>query len=126
MEGSIVNQVEISGFADEKEAVRFRKKLKSFKSAFSLPSFKADEASWKIKENHSLVYLFLTEDSFPEEAIGSLAAENENLEIQHLLISPSGCGEMMHFHYRGKEVEKSEFSGEAVLMLGDLIKGGFQ
>lgn len=132
MEGTIVNQVEISGFEEEKSSEKFRKKLKSFKAVFNLKSydksfsFIAEEASWKMKENHSLVYLFLTEDSHPGEELSRLAALNPALEIQHLLISPSGCGEVLYRTYKGESVEEESYSGSLAHMLGDLIQGGFQ
>jgi len=126
LEGAIVNQVEISGFESEKESLRFRKKMKSFKSLFSLPGFTADEASFKMKEDFSLVYLFLTEDTYPEVEIKKLQSENPSLEIQHLVISPSDCGEMLHFHYGNGHDEVNSFHGAAINMLGDLIQGGFR
>ncbi|RQW05914.1 MAG: hypothetical protein EH225_04000 [Calditrichaeota bacterium] len=125
MEGTIVNQVEISGFESEKDSEKFRKKLKTLKSAFSLTGFRAEEASFKIKDDFSLVYLFLTEDEYPEKEIRHLQEENSTLEIQHLIISPTGCGEMLHFIYSKDGAEVTEYSGPAILMLGDLIQGGF-
>ncbi|MBB6478777.1 hypothetical protein [Spirochaeta isovalerica] len=125
MEGTIVNQVEISGFENEKDAEKFRKKLKSFKSLFTLPGFKAQDASFKLKDDFSLIYLFLTEDEYPEAEIKQLFEENDSLEIQHLVISPTGCGEMLHFFYSREGHETTEYSGPAILMLGDLIQGGF-
>lgn len=132
MDGSIVNQIEISGFSDAKESARMRKKLKTLKSVFNLSAvdkkigFTAQEASWKEKDDHSLVYLFLTEDSFPREEVRMFAELFGNLEIQHLAISPSGCGEMIHLVYSAGEVSETSYGGSVVHMLGDLIKGGFQ
>lgn len=125
MEGTVVNQLEISGFENEKDALKFIKKLKSLKSVFSIPGFKAEEASFKMKEDYSLIYLFLTEDGYPEKEIKTFNENNPTLQIQHLVISPTGCGEMIHYLYAGEEIEATEYSGPAILMLGDLIKGGF-
>jgi hypothetical protein len=126
LEGSILNQVEIAGFKSEKEAGAFRRKLKSLNSLFKVKGFKAEEASWKMKDDFSLVYLFITEDSYPREEIKSLIGDHGSLEVQHLVLSPSGCGEMIHHLYSSGTEEISEYSGPALLMLGDLIKGGFQ
>lgn len=133
MEGSIVNQVEITGFENQKESEKFRKKLKSLKSVFNLTkadkslTFIAEEASWKEKEDHSLVYLFLTDDSSPQKEILTLAEIYNNLRIQHLIISPSGEGEMIHFVYScGEIIEETHHKGALAHMLGDLIQGGFQ
>lgn len=125
MEGSIVNQIEISGFKTEKEAEKFKKKLKTLKTPFRITGFESEEASWKMKEDFSLVYLFITEDIYPLEQIKSFAFANKELEIQHLVLSPSGCGEMIHYSYSAGSEEITEYSGPALLMLGDLIKGGF-
>ena len=133
LEGSIVNQIEINGFSNEKEATEFSRKLKSSKTVFNLSkidktlNFAADEASWKMKDDYSLLYLFITEDSFPEEDIFSFAAMNENLNFQHLVISPSGTGLLIYISYSGgKQIERKEIPGGTALMLGDLIKGGYQ
>lgn len=132
MEGSIVNQIEITGFNDENDVKDLRKRLKSFKTPFSLHSldrtlnFKAEEASWKEKDNHSLVYLFLTEDSHPGEEISKMAKLFPDLEIRHLVISPSGCGEVILNIYHGSDTENHEYSGTLAKMLGDLVQGGFQ
>lgn len=132
MEGTIVNQIEISGFEDEKSSDKFRKKLKSLKSRFNLKSFdksmsfSAEEASWKSKEDHSLIYLFLTEDSHPDKEIARLAELNPLLEIQHLIISPAGCGEILLRQYKGETLKEETFSGSLAHMLGDLIQGGFR
>lgn len=132
LEGSIVNQIEISGFTDEKKAVKFRKKIKSIKSIFNLSridksiSFAAEEASWKLKDDFSLVYLFLTEDFYPEEEIAALSSSLEELSVRHLVLSPSGEGLVLYFHYgNGVLEEKTEVKGDAAHMLGDLVKGGF-
>jgi len=50
LEGSIVNQIEISGFKTEKEAEKFKKKLKTLKTPFRITGFESEEASWKMKE----------------------------------------------------------------------------
>jgi len=133
LEGSIVNQIEIRGFADNKEAVKFRKKIKSLKSVFDLSNidksldFTADECSWKMKDDFSLVYLFLTEDSFPEEMICSMAGKLETYHIQYMVIAPSGEGVIYHYSYsNGKLILKKEVKGNMAIMMGDLIKGGFQ
>jgi len=133
LEGSVVNQIEISGFENEKDSAKFRKKLKSLKSVFTLSkvdktlSFIAEEANWKMKEDYSLVYLFITEDSHPESEILSLAKLYSLLRIQHLVISPSEEGLMIHYLYsKGALIKKTEHSGAMVYMLGDLIKGGFE
>lgn len=132
MEGSVVNQIEIRGFSDENDSASFRKKLKSLKSKFNLPSldkslsFSAEEASWKEKEDHSLVFLFITEDSNPGSEIAKMACLYPNLEIDHLVIAPSGCGEVILTHYKGESEEHQEFGSELAQMLGDLIQGGFQ
>ena len=133
MEGSIVNQIEISGFSDEKEAQQFRKKIKSLKSNFNLKKissnidFIAEEASWKIKDDNSLVFLFITEDFSPENEIKNLSELLPNLKLQHLVISPSGSGLLKHLSYEnGELVYKNEVEGSLSQMLGDLIKGGFQ
>jgi len=133
LEGSIVNQIEISGFADNKEAEKFRKKIKSLKSVFNLSKisknidFIADECSWKMKDDFSLVYLFITEDSFPEEMIRAMAEKLENYNIQHLVIAPSGEGIIYHYTFTsGRLALKNEVKGNMAIMMGDLIKGGFQ
>lgn len=133
MEGSIINQVEISGFLTEKEAEIFRKKLKSLKSVFHLSKmdkslqFQAEDASWKLKEDFSLVYLFLTEDFYPGDEISSLSQLKNTLSIRHLIISPSGEGDIIFFQYdNGSLSDKTEVSGGTAQMMGDLVKGGFQ
>ena len=133
MEGSVVNQIEISGFIDDKESEKFRKKIKSLKSVFTLSkidksiNFTAEEASWKNKEKHNLVYLFLTEDSSPENELLEVSRLNRSLLIKHLMISPSGGGKLIFQSYsEGHQVERRLFEGPAVQMLGDLIKGGFK
>lgn len=133
MEGSIINQLEISGFSTEKESVKFRKTIKSLKSAFNLSKldktleFQAEEASWKMKDDFSLVYLFLTDDSYPEKDISSLAKMKENLSFRQLVISPSGEGDILYYHYEnGSLSEKKEMKGGAAQMFGDLVQGGFQ
>jgi hypothetical protein len=133
LEGSIVNQIELSGFDTEKESEKFRKKLKSLKSIFNLSkinkslSFIAEDASWKVKEDFSLVYLFLTEDTYPEKEIQALAGFYNELNIQHLVISPSGAGRIIHYDYTsGVLTGKIEQDGSIAHMLGDLIHGGFQ
>ncbi len=133
MEGSIINQVEISGFLTEKEAEKFRKKIKSFKSVFHLSKmdktlqFLPEEASWKMKEDFSLVYLFLTDDTYPEKEISSLSQVEKSLSIRHLIISPSGEGDIIFYDYEnGNLSEKKEVKGGTAQMLGDLVKGGFK
>lgn len=133
LKGSIVNQIKIKGFADQKDSDKFRKKIKSLKSIFHLSkidksiNFYADEASWKMKDDFSLIYLFLTEDSFPEEEISALSRLKKDLSISHLVIAPSEEGLMLYYHYENSELlEKTEVKGGTAHMLGDLIQGGFQ
>lgn len=133
MKGSIVNQVEISGFSEQKEVEIFRKKIKSLKSVFNLHKldkslhFQTEEASWKMKDDFSLIYLFLTEDSYPEEEITNVSRLNNQLTIKHLIISPSGEGNMIYFKYeQGVLSDKREVKGSVAHMLGDLVNGGFQ
>jgi hypothetical protein len=133
MEGSIVNQIEISGFSSKEESEKFRKKIKSIKSIFNLSkinkslSFAAIEGSLKIKDDFSLVYIFITENSFPEEEIQILAEEKKELNIQHMIIAPSEAGNVMYISYSyGELYERKEVVGGMAKMLGDLILGGFQ
>lgn len=133
MEGTIVNQVEISGFDSDKDAEKFRKKIKTLNSVFSLfkidkaIDFSAEEASWKNKEKHTIVYLFLTEDSSPEKELLEVTRLKRSLLIKHLMISPSGGGKLIFRSYSdGHQVEQNSLEGPAVQMLGDLIKGGFK
>jgi len=132
VEGSIINQIEISGFNNEKEAKKFQKRIKSFKSVFNLNkidksiNFLAEEASWKIKEDFSIVYLFITEETFPEDKICKLSKFLKNLNFEYLIISPSQIGHLIFLNYcKGLVLEKKEIFGKSVKMLGDLIKGGF-
>ncbi|MBI9096870.1 MAG: hypothetical protein JEY91_00260 [Spirochaetaceae bacterium] len=132
MEGTVVNQIEIKGFSDDKKSEKFRKQIKSLRSVFHLSQmdknldFAAADASWKKKDDHSLVYLFLTEGFSPESEICSLAELYPHLEIHHMIISPNGKGLLLYFRYSGGKLsEKTEQTGSVVHMLGDLIKGGF-
>jgi hypothetical protein len=133
LEGSVVNQIEISGFKNLVEAEKFRKKIKSMKSVFNISKidkhieFQAEEASYKIKDDHSLVYLFLTENSYPEHELCDLSGIMKNLSINHLIIAPSGEGVLIFFRYEmGQIIEKTEMKGSVAHMLGDLIQGGFK
>lgn len=132
MQGSIVNQVEISGFKENKDLVRFRKNLKSFKSNFNLKSydkkfsFIAEEATWKEKDDNCLIYLFITEDSHPGEEIKQLAQENDSLTFKHLIISPADEGVVYCRILNGNDVEENIYPGDLAKMLGNLIQGGFQ
>ncbi len=132
IKGSVVNQIEISGFPNEKEALKFRRSIKSSKSIFDLSKidksicFLAQNASWKIKENYNLIYLFITEEIYPEEEIKIITETFQELNIQHLIISPGGEGILIHNEYStGLLKNETILSGRTAKMLGDLIQGGF-
>lgn len=132
MEGSVVNQIEILGFEDEKSLQRFRKKLKSLKSHFNLTSlgkdfsFVAEEASIKVKDSKSLTYLFISEEIHPADEIKKMAELYSDLEILHLIIAPSGEGYMCLKTYKEGNSQVEEVRGSIPHMIGSLLQGGFQ